>query len=442
MEKITVIDLEKYQEDTLKKLSKDTFKKKIGFLINEDRESCDIKNDLLVGCDTWRINQALEYLKTLHNNDSNKDIIFLAQKINGKFSQKAFRYNAIYSALMHGTSCGDVGISAYGIDFNKDTYMSLNSFYREKRGSDYANINCIQLEYDNHEVGFKMTDEIFNSVIALLDMDYFDIKVPYPTMIVRTGRGIQFIWKLDNCKNKRLQQKVARSMFKELQEFKLYGLEMDATALDLARIFRVPGTMHTITKNITEIYSNTGEIFELEDIMYGYYPELVDEEQNIKTEKRKYTFNKERKVKYTTSHWNYNILNKRRCEDLELLFSLRNGCFKKCRNYFMHLYCYHLALAGNSKEYILSKAIKLDNGFSLECYGSLGENDIKHIINSVYEKANKLLSATNKKDYELQDVYRYTNKRIIELFGITIEEQKQMSTIRSKDIKIRILQKL
>lgn len=438
MEERIVIDLEKYLDDVEnEETKKEKVKINTKFLIDKDRTFSDICKDIVIGVDEDRIKQALKYIETLHRDE--EGIVFLAQKIkNGgeEFKQKAFRYNAIVAAIKNGTTNGDVGISGYGIDFNKDTYISVNSFYKHRRLTDnIKEIKAIQLEYDNHSSGFEMTDAIFNCVINLLEMDYLGIKVPYPTLIVRTGRGMQLIWRLDNCHDKRLQQKVAKSLFEELKEFDLFGLEMDAQVLDLARVFRLPGTMHTMTQSITEIYSNTGEIFELEDIIYGYCPELVDEEKNTMESKRKYTVKKtDRKVKYTDKHWNYYVLNSKRVEDLESLFKLRDGRFERCRNFFMHLYCYHLALVTQNKDYTMEKALEIDSKFSAQCDGSLGRNHVKHIINSTFEKAKRLLESKNKKDYNLKDVYRYTNDRIIDMLKITVEEQKKMKTIRSKEI--------
>ncbi len=437
---------------------------KVRYLINSKRNKLDVMQDSLrkgtsiqsVLVTKNNITQALEYIEALHFNA--QGYITLAQKIEGSWCQYHFTVADLKKCLNNAVEGADMGISTLGIDLAKDTYISLNTYYVPKREETcIKQIRALYAEFDNHDKNknFVMTDDIYNSCKYFLQADYFGSKVPEPSLMVRTGRGIQLIWTLENLPKKGnfLWGKVAEAIRKELKDFNLYGLKVDETASSLSQVFRLPGTTHTITGMTTYLdgETSTKNIYRLDELIEGYFPELKEEELKRKAKKaKKIELEKEKEkrknrkarnlvkkapVKTKATVKNYYTLNSARIFDFEKLFEIRHGNFKENRNNFMYIYTYYLYLVHTKNDmYVIDKVSRLNNRFAPACGGPLKDKEIKNILKYYKKKAIKLINAENKKADDIT-AYRFKNTTLINLFNITVDEQKQLKTIISKDEK-------
>ena len=312
----------------------------------------------------------------------------------------------------------------------KDIFITPNSTYNGKRDSKnirqfrtlYLDLDC--REYDVNDIIYRIWD--------LVNED----KIPEPTMIVASGRGVHVYWRIEHAPYQAL------STWQELEDYlykQLKHLGADSKAMDAARILRLPDTINS--KNNVEckvmIVNNkiTYSMYDLREKYLKWKPKAfkVIEVENKITNKKV----KSKVLQFFTSY----TLHITRAEDILTLCKVRNYKVTGYRNMILHCDAYWLGVTHRNQEELSELVYELNKKFT----EPLKQNEVDAILRCVPKAIDKFL------DYEqglrageikrvskgMRDKggYWYKNETLIERLDITIEEQKYMKTIVSTEVK-------
>lgn len=340
------------------------------------------------------------------------------------------------------------GLIKSGFDAEDNVYISLNTFYRDKRTVEcLKRLNALYVDIDCYKLGLDK-----QSVLARLEDDYFEKIIPCPTFVIDSGRGLYLIWKLRN------EDRNALPRWTKVQQYltdALHELGADPACKDAARILRVPFTINTKSDTKVEILRFFDVTYKIRDIELefnlvcpkGSYKRAdgnMTHPYNTATEPmRKYasklasrsgadlpdfddykatqewiaqmhhatggdngtdqnsSMKKNKKISHVLKGY---------CNDIETLFGMRQGadCKREIALFLYRLFNYELT---QDRELALTRTLELNASFS--CPFSE-----KYVI-----KATK--SAERKIDKG--DTYHYKRETIIEVLDITAEEMKELS---------------
>lgn len=155
--------------------------------------------------------------------------------------------------VAHGTISVDGGYSerfmaasdvfSLSVDATQNEYISLNTFLSPskpdgsggRKVNNLKRLNALYLDIDCYKLGLSKDD-----VLSRLERFYFGAKIPAPTFVMDSGRGLYLIWSINEDRN-------ALPRWSRVQQF-LYesckDLNADPQALDAARILRVPSSVN------------------------------------------------------------------------------------------------------------------------------------------------------------------------------------------------------
>lgn len=328
------------------------------------------------------------------------------------------------------------------VDNQKNTYISLNTFFKKKRQVVcLKRLNACYVDIDCYKMGLRK-----DTVLYMLEQDYFKQRIPEPTLVVDSGRGLYLIWKLKN------EDRNALPRWKKVQEYlietcKKFGA--DSACADAARILRIPFTINERNEGkvkILKFYDYAYSLYEIikeYDIPYTPYrkkekkrttekmrrcalriaktrqieaPDLNDYETTfayIKTYyiKGKSCVTKQKNLPQVDS-WTRGLLIDR-CNDLERLFSMRKGeeCKREIALFMYRLW--QILITGDYQEALdrtLQFNHQMDKPFS-DQYVKIRTRSAERIL-----KKGK--------------IYRYSNYRIVQDLEITDQEQQYLSILK------------
>lgn len=326
----------------------------------------------------------MQYLETLHG--KSKGYVTRAT-INDEYKQWHYKYSLLILQDFDGNNI----------------YISPNTFYKTfRRVEAIKELNCLFSDLDFYKDGFTKEQILFN-----LKENYFEKKIPDPSFIIDSGRGLYLMWCLDKPPSQALPlwQACEDYFFKVLKD-----LGADKNCVDCTRILRVPGSINSKSGTEVKILYKSEKIYTLREIQSEYLPELQ------KTEKKK----KGRPCKIVTLH-NERSLYFARLHDLMKICEIRNYDIIGYRERVLFLYRYYTCyFSGDIKEAEIN-ALALNKLFTYPL------------------KKKEVLSATRSAETAFlnKKQYKYKNCTLIELFGITEEEQEQMKTVIGRKEKCR-----
>lgn len=373
-----------------------------------------------------RKSELLDYLSMLHAEDDG--YITLAIK-NREWQQYHFKKEDLEENLNK------------IISLETNTYASINSFWIPKRGiENIRKINSIFIEYDKHDGTIPSKLDI-DSLIYFLEKDAFN-NIPNPNLIISSGRGIHLYWLLENLPKQGipLWTLVRDNIVKELSKIECRDFKLDTNSMDLARVYRLPGTRNTNTKTIcTTIYKDNGR-YRLDEIIDGYFPDLQIIEKVKKNPKTKLKPEQKKIIKI----YNVYSLHYARLMDIAKLVELRKGKIEGKRELICFLYRYYSCLYKKDTEEALKDTLELNKQFR----NPLDIQEVKKATLSAEKAYNEwletkdLISIEKKvcivengiKTFKIKG-YNYRNSTIIKLLEITPDEQKHMKTIIGKEEK-------
>lgn len=368
---------------------------------------------------TNRNRQALQQLNLVHNNDDGF-ITVAIKDADGKWKQYNYKKEDLESNIFK------------LLGLNMDTYMSINSFYVPKRSSEcIRHINACYLDIDNHAKNKVNID----SVLYFFEEHFFNIEVPKPSLIIKTGRGLALYWLLENLPKQGLPlwTLVQEELYKKVKGIETYikDIEVDPATLDVSRVFRIAGSKNTKSNTIAKIHSYSNQKYRLDKIIDGYLPEL-----KIIREKKKKNIklnNKQKKVVflYTTYNLHYS-----RLMDIVKLQQIRNGKCNGQRELMCFLYRYYSCLYVKKHDVATQNTLEFNSKFS----EPLSYTEVLKATKKAEEAYEEWLKnepvMKNGKLYK-RGGYNYTNKKLIELLKITLDEQEQLKTIISTEEKYK-----
>jgi hypothetical protein len=123
-----------------------------------------------------------------------------------------------------------------------DTYVSQQSFYGRRRIAQLAQLGALysDLDYRNTEQwSGESPERVCRAFLAHLQ----DLRLPVPTYVLATGRGLQTTWLHDAVPRAALPRWMAAQKYLQRQ---LRPFGADPRAIDAARVFRLCGTRHSL----------------------------------------------------------------------------------------------------------------------------------------------------------------------------------------------------
>ncbi len=314
-----------------------------------------------------------------------------------------------------------------------DSYMSVNSFYVPKRSSEcIRHINSLYIDIDNHSEN-KVN---INNILYFLEEDFFNSEIPQPNLIIETGRGLALYWILEHLPKQGLPlwTLVQEEFYKKIKDIENYieDIEVDPSASDVSRVFRIAGSKNIKSKTLAKIYSYSSEKYRLDGIIEGYLPEL----EIVKEKKKKKNIKLNDKQKKVAYFYNTYSLHYNRLLDIIKLQQLRNGKCNGYRELICFLYRYYNCLYIKNYDIALENTLQFNNNFS----EPLPLNEVIKATKKAEEAYEEWLKnepiVKNGRVYK-RGGYNYTNNKLIKLLNITDKEQRHLITIISKEEKYR-----
>lgn len=163
-----------------------------------------------------------------------------------------------------------------------NTFISVNTFYGQRRGVKFVKqLNALFVDIDCYAKGLTQ-----GQALVMLKEEFFEIKIPSPTFIVNSGRGLYLIWKLDYTSGKAISRWTATQRFLVNT---LAEVGADKNAMDGARILRMPGTLNGKSGTEVKVIEYRDVSFSLYEFMAEYMPSKDVRKKGSATEKqRKY----------------------------------------------------------------------------------------------------------------------------------------------------------
>ncbi len=355
------------------------------------------------------IEECSELLKYIYMNDD-ECFVRVLNKVTGK--------NKVYptSSLKDPMKLRQV-INSFG---KEDILFSLNPFRTMDRAtrSNLFCINAIPVDVDYKKIK-ELKDLEPHQVIKLLEMDFFESKIPTPNF-VEYGNQIRLIYSVETCYIPRfrdnvvtLARRISEVFSKELKE---YGAEKQ----NLESYFRIPGSINT--KNGAEI-----KVFSYDDAVIYTLSELQElwlDELPKWYKKRKGRVKAPKKV---VKLHNVYSLNCNRLMDFEKIQSYLNSigatelrarlCFQY-RNYTLIKLKYQNGeLKTEDYEFAKEEMLKFNNNFNEPLRGHIIESATRVVNYRQYLYKNETLIDFLELDYEicerlgLQSIYKVLDKR-------------------------------
>ena len=311
-------------------------------------------------------------------------------------------------------------INSFG---REDILFSLNPFRTMDRAtrSNLFCINAIPVDVDYKNIK-ELKDLEPHQVIKLLEMDFFERKIPTPNF-VEYGNQIRLIYSVETCYIPKFRDNVvtlARRISEVFsQELKEYGAEKQ----NLESYFRIPGSINT--KNGAEI-----KVFSYDDSVRYTLNELQElwlDELPKWYKKRKGRVKAPKKV---VKLHNVYSLNCNRLMDFEKIQSHLNSIgVTELRSRLCFLYRNYILIKNKyqngelkSEDYELAKEemLKFNNNFNEPLRGHIIESATRVVNYRQYLYKNETLMDFLELDYELcerlglQSIYKIKTRQEIE----------------------------
>lgn len=326
-----------------------------------------------------------------------------------------------------------------------NTYISPNEFYFPKRSAEtIRRLNALYTDMDlaNEYKNYNISEEELDIAIEILRDEYFNVVIPEPTMIIKSGRGLHLYWKIEDLPKQGLplwtlvQNKISEILESFTEDFKF--LKVDKASKDCTRVLRLADTINLKNNAICKLETIIEEnIYRLDEIIKEYIPALDIANEYEKSRKKPKTKTERKIVGLYTIY----KLHHDRLQDIQTLQKLRNTGSIDYRRRLCFLYRYYSCVFTGDMDLAMRNTHDFNNRF----IEPLDEKDVIQASNSA-EKAYlewcknseddlyKPIWNSEENKYNVKG-YNYSNKKLIKELEITIEEQRHMLTIISKEVK-------
>ncbi len=308
----------------------------------------------------------------------------------------------------------------------KDVFITPNSTYNGRRDSkNIRQFRALYIDLDYNAYSFnQLVYEMWELVL--------DKKIPEPTMVVASGRGAHVYWRIKHAPYQALStwQELEDHLYKQLKH-----LGADKKATDAARVLRLPDTINS--RNNAEckvMILNDKVTYSMYDLREEYLKWKPKAFKEVKVKKNKKEF---KVLQFFTSY----SLHITRAEDILDLCKIRKFRVTGYRNKILHMYAYWLGVTHRDEERLTQLVNELNNKFT----EPLKQSEVDAILRCVPKAIDKFLAYEQglragevkrvSKGMRDKGGYWYKNETIIEMLDITLEEQRQLKTIISTQVK-------
>lgn len=300
------------------------------------------------------------------------------------------------------------GINDLSINLKgKDVYISQNTFNNKSRRlihlkelkALYIDIDCYKMNLSKEAVKYFMENDLYG-------------QIPVPNMLIDSGRGLYYIIFLENTMAEELPkwQLVEKYLYEKLKD-----LGADNKALDATRVLRVTGTVNSKNNSIVKVIDTYDYQYTLDEIIENYIPEIIEDRKE--KQKPKGVRKKGRKKKFVSLFTLYNLYYTR-FKDIKKLVEIRNYEMTGYREITLFLIRYFLNVYHGDDDLVMEEVLEINNSFT-----------------EPLEKDEVFKATLSGATRATENVYKYSNDKLIKLLDITPLEQKQMATIISKSEK-------
>ncbi|HBF7900809.1 DNA-binding response regulator [Clostridioides difficile] len=313
----------------------------------------------------------------------------------------------------------------------EDVFITPNTMYLPKRQvKNIRQLRALFQDIDCEKIGLEKSETVY-----LIWILHYKGKVPKPSIVVDSGRGLHVYWTIENAPYGALQT------WQELQDYLYHQLKhigADKRATDGARVLRLPDTINSRSKTTCKVlYSE-----EIEYSMYDLREQYLNYKPKSHQLKLQQAKNTDKKVIYNKFFNSYS-LHMARAEDLETLCKLRKYDVKGHRNMIIHCFAYWKGIYIRDEFELQNTVIELNNSF----IEPLKENEILSIVRSVGKAIDKFIEYEQgirrgqdkrvTKGMRDKGGYWYKNETLIDRLEITKQEQKYLKTIIGTDEKYK-----
>lgn len=276
----------------------------------------------------------LNYLEDLHVSDDNKSWITLFKK-----GKRIMHYNYKYPNLIKKTE------EFFNKDNVIDLYVSQNTFFKPERTLESLRyLNALYIDIDYYKTDYRK-----ESVLYFLQKDFFGTKVPVPSYVIDSGRGLYLVWLIERVPSMALNLWKAMEyyLYEQLKEF-----GADRKALDPTRVLRIIGSINSKSGTEVKVIDKYDYRYDLKTLKLEYLPEVI--KKPMRTNK-----NKGKVIRY----FNEFSLYKGRIDDIEKLCEIREYDLEGYREEILFLYRYYNCMELQDNELALEKTIELNSKF-------------------------------------------------------------------------------
>lgn len=318
------------------------------------------------------------------------------------------------------------------VEGQEDVYISSNTYYKPKRATSYIRqFRALYIDIDLKEYG-KM--EAVYEIYELVNKN----KIPMPSMIVDSGRGLHIYWRVKNAPYGAMWtwQELEDHLYNQLKDL---GADLQAT--DSSRVLRLPNTINS------KIHKECKVLVINDDIEYSMY-DLREKYLNYKSKPYQLEIHQAKEINkkkkcLINNLFNSYTLHLARVQDMETLCSLRKYDVKGYRNFILHCYAYWKGIYTRDSLELEKEVIEFNNAFR----NPLKETEVKAILRCIPKAIDKFISYEQgvrsgqvkrvSKGMRDKGGYWYKNQTLIDRLDITLDEQSHMKTIIGKEEKYR-----
>lgn len=313
----------------------------------------------------------------------------------------------------------------------EDVYISSNTYYKPGRSISYIRqFRALYIDLDIKEYGKAET-------VYMVYLLAEEKKIPLPSMIISSGRGIHLYWRIKNAPYGALYtwQNLEDYLYHQLKH-----LGADLKATDGARVLRLPGTINSKNNAQCNIITVNDDIeYSMRDLREDY---LIYKVKNHQLEFHQAKKNKKNKC-ISNKFFNSYSLHYSRSKDIQTLCKLRNYDVKGYRNFILHCYAYWEGIYTRNLDELENKVIELNNSFK----SPLRQAEVNAILRCIPKAIEKFICYEQglnsgqckriTKGMRNKQGYWYKNETLIERLDISSEEQRHMKTIIGTEEKYK-----
>lgn len=290
-------------------------------------------------------------------------------------------------------------------------YMSVADYIRRKRESrNLYGVSSIILDLDTYNTvhEYDTDEEILQEMQPIFDRIGVE-----PNLYVNSGHGRYIVFSFNNVN---LSVPEMRKLYKEtvkklIFHFREFGA--DARCSDITRVFRIPGNINPKTGDKAYIAGHFNHRTTLSELASAVG---ICKGKTVAEKKEKNRCRNFQMFYKPIARSRYTKVNRERDEDFNMFLEMRDYDIEGCRNTFFHLMSVNCFYLGMDEQEV---AVYL--------------NDINNQLVSPYDGLDAVIRYA-KSNYEIYEedydgAVKYKNRTIVDLLGITEEEQKSMKQL-------------